>query len=175
MLNSFAGPDAKDHESSSRFKSEFKETWDNLKSYTLAVAEAMPADHYGFKPTEEVRTFGEQFKHVSFTLYFMPRVFLQGEQLEFDANYINNAELVGESKEEVISMLSQRFDEVGEIIFSLKDKELKETVVIPFQDNKEVTKEHLIRWLKDHAVHHRGQSVVYLRMNGIEPPAYNGW
>jgi len=29
--------------------------------------------------------------------------------------------------------------------------------------------------LNDHQTHHRGQLVVYLRLNGIKPPAYIGW
>lgn len=29
--------------------------------------------------------------------------------------------------------------------------------------------------LFDHVTHHRAQAIMYLRMRGIEPPAYVGW
>src|SRR5215472_7149375 len=43
--------------------------WKNVKLEFLLLAEAMPEDKWGFKPTsgefKNVRTFGEQVKHVA--------------------------------------------------------------------------------------------------------------
>lgn len=157
------------------FKEDFKVTWGNTKAYTLQVVEAMPANKFGFKPTDEVRNFGEQFKHVSFTLYYMVGVFLEGKDLPFDPNYIDNVALVGGSKEEIVKLLSERFDAVAKSVSKMSNKQLQETVVLPFFENKEVTKEELLVWIKNHTGHHGSQGVVYLRLNGITPPTYNGW
>ena len=42
-----------------------KKSHTRLEWQLVAVAEAMPADRYAFRPTPEVRTFGEQLRHVA--------------------------------------------------------------------------------------------------------------
>jgi hypothetical protein len=39
--------------------------WRTAKKFTLMVAEAMPAEHYGFKPTPEMRSFGDLMTHMA--------------------------------------------------------------------------------------------------------------
>lgn len=38
-----------------------------------------------------------------------------------------------------------------------------------------MSKLQFINLLNDHQTHHRGQMMVYLRLNGIQPPEYMGW
>ncbi|MGK0251702.1 MAG: putative damage-inducible protein DinB, partial [Gammaproteobacteria bacterium] len=33
----------------------------------------------------------------------------------------------------------------------------------------------ILNLLQDHVTHHRGQLIVYLNLNSIEPPQYSGW
>jgi uncharacterized damage-inducible protein DinB len=33
----------------------------------------------------------------------------------------------------------------------------------------------IINLINDHQTHHRGQMMVYLRLNGLTPPKYSGW
>ncbi|MCE7995637.1 MAG: DinB family protein [Roseivirga sp.] len=162
-------------EEAAAFKEEFRATWANMKAYTLQVAEAMPASKFTYKPTDEIRDFGGQLKHISFSIYYMPGVFIEGKDLPFDPNYTDNAALVGGSKDAIILLLKQRFDAIDQLVAGMSKKDLQSTVVLPFFDNKEVTKEELLVWLKNHTGHHNSQSIIYLRMNGITPPAYNGW
>jgi uncharacterized damage-inducible protein DinB len=35
--------------------------------------------------------------------------------------------------------------------------------------------QQIVHLLFDHQTHHRGQLIVYLRLNGIKPPRYRGW
>ena len=49
--------------------SEFVQSWKNTKAYTLAVAEAMPAESYSFKPAAEEMTFAGQMIHISHANY----------------------------------------------------------------------------------------------------------
>ena len=170
LLSSFSLAEKQDAE-----KDDFRTTWENTKAYTLAVAEAMPADKFGFKPTEEVRDFGGQMKHISFSTYFMPGVFIEGKNIQFDPNYESNAQLVGGTKAEIIALLTERFDAVDKLVEGMSKKQLEETVILPFFNNKEVTKLELLKWINKHTGHHNAQAIVYLRMNGITPPAYNGW
>jgi hypothetical protein len=44
---------------------EFVRDWQISKQFTLDVAQAMPADLYGYKPNPEEMTFGEQMMHIA--------------------------------------------------------------------------------------------------------------
>src|SRR6188768_2928345 len=46
------------------FKAVFAKHWQVAKEFTLAVAEAMPADSYDFKPNPEQLTFGRLMTHI---------------------------------------------------------------------------------------------------------------
>ncbi|HSL22907.1 MAG TPA: DinB family protein [Vicinamibacterales bacterium] len=39
--------------------------WYNIQQLIVAAAERMPEEHYGFRPTKEVRTFGEIVGHIA--------------------------------------------------------------------------------------------------------------
>ena len=55
-----------------QFRDGFLKHWEVERGYTLAVAEAMPAEHYNFKPNPVQRSFGEQLIHLASanTAYF---------------------------------------------------------------------------------------------------------
>lgn len=38
-----------------------------------------------------------------------------------------------------------------------------------------LNKYQFLNLIQDHQAHHVGQLIVYLRLNGIEPPKYIGW
>ena len=47
------------------FKALFAKHWQISKEFTLAVAEAMPAEYYNFKPNPEEMSFGELMSHIA--------------------------------------------------------------------------------------------------------------
>src|SRR5437016_9614729 len=47
------------------FKALFAKHWQISKEFTLAVAEAMPAESYDFKPSSEEMSFGELMIHIA--------------------------------------------------------------------------------------------------------------
>src|SRR6202521_3891360 len=46
-------------------KTLFAKHWQISKEFTLAVAEAMPAEYYNFKPNPEEMSFGELMSHIA--------------------------------------------------------------------------------------------------------------
>src|SRR5450759_1516238 len=52
---------AADHD----FQATFMPHWLTAKTFTMAVAEAMPAEYYNFKPNPEERSFGDLMAHIS--------------------------------------------------------------------------------------------------------------
>ena len=127
----------------------------------LDVADVMPADKYGYKPTPEVSSFGDQLVHVAgITQRFIDTA--KGTKTEA-AHHGTMA------KPEVISLLKTTFQSAQEMITPLSDAQLLEPVKFPFGD-RTVTRATFWQGPLYQIRNHHGQLVIYLRMNGIVPP-----
>tara|TARA_R100001369_G_C3316329_1_gene168161 strand:- start:361 stop:837 length:477 start_codon:yes stop_codon:yes gene_type:complete len=145
----------------------FLEKWENSKSYLVAVAEAMPPEKYDFKPTERQKGFQDQLLHIKSNMDWLSSTYF-GRQMS-DKESGNNSKL---TKEETIKLLVNAFDGVSAILKNLPPEALSEKVEF-FAGEK--TKLQILNLLQDHVTHHRGQLIVYLNLNTIEPPTYVGW
>ena len=127
----------------------------------LDVAEAMPAEKYGYKPTPEVSSFGEQLVHVAgITQRFIDTA--KGTKTEVASHGTM-------AKPEVVGLLKKTFQGAQEMIAPLTDAQLLEPVKFPFGD-RTVTRATFWQGPLYQIRNHHGQLVVYLRMNGIVPP-----
>jgi uncharacterized damage-inducible protein DinB len=127
----------------------------------LDVAEAMPADKYGYKPTPEISSFGEQLVHVAgITQRFMDSA--KGVKTEAPHH-------AATTKPEIVELLKKTFHNAQEMINPLTDAQLLEPVKFPFGD-RTVTRATFWQGPLYQIRNHHGQLVVYLRMNGIVPP-----
>src|SRR6266545_4888519 len=127
----------------------------------LDVAEVMPAEKYGYKPTPEVSSFGDQLVHVAgITQRFIDTA--KGTKTEA-------AHHGAMAKPEVIGLLKKTFQSAQEMITPLTDAQLLEPVKFPFGD-RTVTRATFWQGPLYQIRNHHGQLVVYLRMNGIVPP-----
>src|SRR5207237_5776216 len=90
----------------------------------LDVAEVMPAEKYGYKPTPEIATFGDQLVHVAgITQRFIDSA--KGTKTE-------EAHHGAMAKPEVIGLLKKTFQSAQELITPLTDAQLLEPVTFPF-------------------------------------------
>ena len=140
----------------------------------IPAVEAMPADKFGFAPTDGefkgVRTFGQMVKHLSATNYILAAVAL-GEQPPSDAGDELGPETV-RTKAEILNYLDGSFaqlyratEAIGQMIPSVNPSPIS-----PLKQG-EITRSALIVESLMHAYDHYGQMVEYLRMNGVVPPA----
>lgn len=150
----------------STFLAEATEKWDNAMAYTLELAEAMPEEHYGYKPTEEQMTFQKQLLHMAGNVAWLTHDYLGGEKLEIDT------ELEGAAKTEVIGLLRQALANAKAALAGFPEDQLGEKVEF-FAGP--MSKRKVILLLHDHLTHHRGQLIVYARLKGVKPPKYRGW
>ena len=74
------------------------------------------------------------------------------------------------SKADVMVELKDAFEYVEKAAPQLNDGVLEARV--RFLANREISKRRVLRFLLDHTTHHRGQTVVYLRLSGVRPPLY---
>jgi len=164
-------------ENSKGFNSSFADVLQHAKEYTLEVAESMPAEDYTFKPTDSVRSFGEQLAHIAMSTKMINDVFIKGEEFSFDPVESGKTEkMTGASKEACIKMINANFDEVIAHLKSMSDGDLEEKFVFSFAPNKpEFTKEQGFLFLRDHITHHRAQAITALRMKGHKAPPYRAF
>lgn len=140
--------------------------WERAEAYTLLVAEAMPAEKYGFRPVPEVRSFAGQMLHLAGSIDT-----LIGDLSEVPPPF-EDAET--EDKVRILDITRQMFAYGGDIIRNLTEEQEQQmrslfggAVTLPGKER--------VLFLRDHITHHRGQLVIYLRLNDIEPPQYVGF
>lgn len=144
----------------------FSEAWERSKAFTLAFAEAMPENRFIYRPRAEVRTYTEQLLHVAGS-----NVFFAGLVTDAPAPALD-LDPAGKTKADVIATLSQAFDYAATAIEALDAEQAEDTRQVAGQT---LTKWQVLMLMRDHVTHHRGQMVMYLRLNGQEPPQYVGF
>ena len=159
MCAAFAGATfaADEAKSPSKYGAEFLKHWANAKELTVAVAEAMPAGDYGFKPNPEEMSFGEQIAHIAAANYsYCARMSGAKSPFAKPANY---------EKATVMKLVGESFDYCTEAVKNLTDEQFNET-------KGPMTVREYTEGVMMHMAHHRGQTEVYLRLKNIKPPAY---
>lgn len=139
--------------------------WETGKMHTLEVADAMPEEKYGYKPTEVSKTFAEQMVHIGYSLTFFSKKMIKGEKMKYEEP---SAE--GLSKAEVMAIVEKGFVDMEEAIKTLNEEDLK--VELPFGPNTKMNRAQAIVFAHDHTTNHRAKANLYIRMNGIDPPKY---
>lgn len=137
----------------------------NSAAYTLEVAELMPAEKYDYKPTPEEMSFNEQLLHLIGNINWLTNDYLGGKKLDKDLKQHY-------TKEEVIAIVKEGYALAAAALVNFKPEQLEESVKF-FAGP--MTKRQILTLLNDHQTHHRAQMLVYLRLNGIQPPKYRGW
>ena len=140
----------------------------------IPAVDAMPADKFGFAPTDGefkgVRTFGQMVKHLSATNHILAAAAL-GEEPPADAGDEVGPEAV-RTKAEILNYLSDSFAHLSKAIEAIgqTNASVNPSPISPLKKG-EVTRSALIVESLMHAADHYGQIVEYLRMNGVVPPA----
>jgi hypothetical protein len=147
-------------------------TVSNLEMELVPAAEAMPEDKFGFAPTggefKNVRTFGQQIKHVAAVNYELGAALLE-QKPPVDIGDESGPTSIT-SKADIIKYLKDSFAYVHKAIATINETNLVGTVRSPFGEGW-VSRLGLASAVSSHGYDHYGQMVVYLRMNGIVPPA----
>jgi uncharacterized damage-inducible protein DinB len=150
-----------------KFAKEFAPTWKRAKDYSVKFAEAMPGEHYNFKPTPEIMSFGEQVVHTAGASFWFASKITGGP------NPGKGFKSEGKTKAQIIEHLKKSFDYIEKALTNLSDEEAVK--VIPLFGELKLTKAQTLLTIRDHTTHHRGSMVIYLRLKGIKPPQYVGW
>ena len=136
--------------------------------------EAMPADKFGFAPTDGefkgVRTFGQQVKHLAAANHILAAAAL-GEEPPAGAGDEMGPDTV-RTKAEILEYLNSSFAHLSKAVDAIGQTNVpvNASPISPLKKG-EVTRSALVTEALFHIADHYGQMVEYLRMNGVVPPA----
>lgn len=129
--------------------------WQDVGTRIIALAETFPADRFDYRPAPEVRTFADQLRHIAFWNDYTAAQ-LRGETPDGSANELPAAQYA--TRDAIVDAVRRSFEDVRTLAAKngiAKKPEALQSLAAMIEHNGE----------------HYGQLVVYLRLNGIVPPA----
>ena len=138
--------------------------WQRAKAYTKAYLDAMPADGYGFKPTPEIRSFAQQMLHLADANYFF---ITTASGKPSPIGKVSAEKTIAPTKEAVTKAVMDSYDFVITSLQGMTPDQMQETASV---EGHTISKANIFGKAFEHQTHHRGQTVIYLRLKGVTPP-----
>jgi|SRR5581483_5093751 len=135
------------------------------KNDVLRAAEKMPEDKYGYRATDEVRTFGQIVGHVADAQYLFCAMSL-GEK-----NPSPGIEKGKTSKADLVQALKDAFVYCDKVFDGMTDAHAADVVKVFGRDS---TKLGVLSFNTAHTMEHYGNIVTYMRLNKLVPPSSEG-
>lgn len=143
--------------------------WKITSEFTLAVANAMPADSYGFKPVPAEMSFSAVLVQVGVANLNACALAGGMKRPTVPANIMDAMKTEKDlDKATVIGFLTDSFDFCNKAVASMTPEKLDAVV----GTTRKMTGFEWLWSYFTHTAHHRGQLEVYLRLKGIKPPDY---
>jgi uncharacterized damage-inducible protein DinB len=144
--------------------------WQMIERSFVMAAEAMPEEKWSYAPRdgafEGVRTFAQQVKHVACGNFAF---FLEIEQKVPPQGCGTGGPDLAKTKAELLTYLRESFKYGGDVLARITPQNALDPAGGPYGGQS--TRLGLTTLAVWHASDHYGQIVIYLRMNGIVPPA----
>lgn len=139
-----------------------KAQYTSVKNNILRSAEKMPEADYAFKPTPEVRNFGQLLAHVADANYMICSI-ASGK-----TNPAPGVEKTKTTKADIVQALKESFAYCDPVYDGMTDAQGVEIVKM---FGSQVAKLTALSANTGHDMEHYGNIVTYLRMKGIVPPS----
>ncbi|MBS1811676.1 MAG: DinB family protein [Acidobacteria bacterium] len=142
---------------------EAKQMYTGVKNNLLKMAEKMPEEHYGFKATADVRTFGQLIGHVADSQARTCSA-VMGEMKNLNASSKT-------AKADLVASLKESFDLCDKAFDALTDAKAGEMISMGQRQSTRLGA--LVRTVS-HSNEEYGYMAVYMRLKGIVPPSSEG-
>jgi uncharacterized damage-inducible protein DinB len=133
-----------------------------VSGQVIAAAEKMPEQNYSFKPTPEVRSFGQLVGHVADAQYYFCAT-ATGEP-----SPMKDIEKSKTSKADLVAALKDAVAYCNKAYAGMTDAQGSQTVKFMGYDTAKLT---VLSVNTAHTDEHYGNMVTYLRIKGIVPPS----
>jgi len=139
-----------------------KGLYEGITNNIIRAAEKMPEANYSFKPTPEVRSFGQLVGHLADYQY----IFCSGAAGEKPP--VTGIEDSKTSKADLVQALKDGYAYCDKIYSGMTDSKLAENAAVEGRPRAILT---ILTLTIAHNDEHYGNMVTYLRMKGIVPPS----
>ncbi len=145
-------------------QAEMLKDWTDLKGTMDRIAGAMPEDKFTFKSTPPQRDFGQQVMHVAtVNARFLGMVGSKAVAPKIDPNTTGKAA--------TIAAMDASFDYGIAVLKELSDQTILQPAAMPPGFLGPSSRARMFTFLIGHTWDIYGQMAVYLRLNGVVPPA----
>jgi uncharacterized damage-inducible protein DinB len=151
------------------------ESFRTVRKNTLALAEDIPEDKYGFKATPEVMSVGEMLAHLAVSPMWQIELH-RGKIDALDFAYFSSRqqkakaeEQALKSKAEIVAALKGNGETFAAFLDGVDEATLESTVSFPPQVGGPKSRFEMLLGPKEHEMHHRGQLMLVQRLIGQVP------
>ena len=147
---------------------QLRSDWQAQKDMMMKIADAMPENKFGYKSTPPQRNYGEQIMHVALSNVDLLKVL--GGNATAPAFTAESAK----TKAEILKALGDSYDYGTALLNELSEMTVLEAVKDAPPWLGPASHARIVWTLLAHSMDIYGQMAVYLRLNGIVPPASRG-
>lgn len=139
--------------------SDIKQAYESVKKNLTKAADKVPEEAYSFKPTPEMRSFGQVLEHAATS---------QARSCSAVSGGATTAPTPAEGKAAIVATLKQSFEVCDKAFDGLTDSNATETVKLPWGQR---TKLGALAGVANHDTEQYAILSVYMRLKGIVPPS----
>jgi hypothetical protein len=149
-----------------QLREQIQEDWERHRDVVLSYVEAMPEEHFGFRPTPDVRTFAEQIEHIVTDHVAIVASAFQRD----DRPGLGSPEEYLGVKAALLAHVRAGYGYVLGVVGEASDADLLDMGEV--FGRYRVSRRRALEGALEHGTWTLGQVVPYLRLNGVTPPPY---
>lgn len=147
-------------------KAQMVKEWERAKTYTVDYLNTMPADKYSYVAADSIRSFAQQMLHLAGGNFFL-MMNATDQKFPFTGNPDMENSPGAQKKDSVMFYVTASYDYCINAV--------KTTPLAKWGEKKKIfgfeeTRYALMIKTFEHQTHHRGQTTIYIRRQGIRPP-----
>jgi uncharacterized damage-inducible protein DinB len=147
---------------------QLRSDWQAQKDMMMKIADAMPENKFSYKSTPPQRSYGEQIMHVASSNVELLKI------LGGNAPAPGFTAESAKTKADILKALGDSYDYGTALLNELTETAILEPVKDPPSFLGPSSRARIVWTLLAHSMDIYGQMAVYLRLNGIVPPASRG-
>jgi uncharacterized damage-inducible protein DinB len=147
-------------------KAQMVKDWERAKAYTVDYLNTMPADKYSFRAVDSIRSFANQMLHLAGGNAFLMSTALGTKPPAWLSQTLELSP-TAQDKDSVMYYVTASYDYCIDAVKNSDTKKWHEkTKFFRFEE----TRFAMLNKTFEHQGHHRGQTTIYIRLQGIKPP-----
>ncbi len=147
-------------------KTQMVKEWERAKAYTIEYMNTMPAEKYSFKAQDSIRSFAQQLLHLTGGNFFLMNAATGDVTPAWSTMYLEQRP-GAQSKDSVMYYVNASYDYCISAVKNTALTKWGEKVKV---FGMEQTRYAMMIKTFEHQTHHRGQTTIYIRLQGIKPP-----